>query len=117
MKPTVLPNFFVVASLMRAINPAISGATALVPPMVVPLMAGLIARINEATTKKFGKTVGFINPLIYAAHTQGVFRDITVGNNDITGDLHGMYKAGPGWDACSGLGVPNGEALQNLLSA
>ena len=82
---------------------------------VAPLMAGLIARINEATTKKFGKTVGFINPLIYGSH--GVFRDITVGNNDITGDLHGMYKAGPGWDACSGLGVPDGEALQNLLVA
>ena len=40
-----------------------------------------------------------------------------LGNNDITGDLHGMYKAGPGWDACSGLGVPNGAALQNLLVA
>ncbi|MDH6263939.1 S53 family peptidase [Bradyrhizobium sp. BR13661] len=84
---------------------------------VAPLMAGLIARINEATTKKFGKTVGFINPLIYASHAHGVFRDVTVGNNDITGDLHGMYKAGPGWDACSGLGVPNGAALQNLLAA
>ncbi|MBR0835013.1 S8/S53 family peptidase [Bradyrhizobium manausense] len=84
---------------------------------VAPLMAGLIARINEATTKKFGKTVGFINPLIYASHAHGVFRDITVGNNDITGSLHGMYKAGPGWDACSGLGVPNGAALQNLLAA
>ena len=84
---------------------------------VAPLMAGLIARINEATTKKFGKTVGFINPLIYASHQQGVFRDITVGNNDITGSLHGMYKAGPGWDACSGLGVPDGAALQKLLAA
>ncbi|GGI30748.1 S53 family peptidase [Bradyrhizobium guangdongense] len=84
---------------------------------VAPLMAGLIARINEATTKKFGKTVGFINPLIYASHAQGVFRDITVGNNDITGSLHGMYKAGPGWDPCSGLGVPNGAALQDLLAA
>lgn len=84
---------------------------------VAPLMAGLIARINEATTKKFGKTVGFINPLIYASHAHGVFRDITVGNNDITGDLHGMYKAGPGWDACSGLGVPNGAALQDFLAA
>ena len=97
---------------LNGVGTTIGGTSA-----VAPLMAGLIARINEATTKKFGKTVGFINPLIYAAHTQGVFRDITVGNNDITGDLHGMYKAGPGWDACSGLGVPNGEALQNLLSA
>ncbi|MGY3077683.1 hypothetical protein ACVWZZ_004054 [Bradyrhizobium sp. LM6.10] len=45
-----------------------------------------------------------------------MFRDITAGNNDITGDLHGMYKAGPGWDPCCGLGVPDGAALQNLLA-
>ncbi|MBW7972916.1 S53 family peptidase [Bradyrhizobium sp. BR 10289] len=97
---------------LNGVGTTIGGTSA-----VAPLMAGLIARINEATTKKFGKTVGFINPLIYASHAQGVFRDITVGNNDITGSLHGMYKAGPGWDACSGLGVPNGAALQNLLAA
>ena len=97
---------------LNGVGTTIGGTSA-----VAPLMAGLIARINEATTKKFGKTVGFINPLIYASHAQGVFRDITIGNNDITGDLHGMYKAGPGWDACSGLGVPNGAALQNLLAA
>ncbi|MGY8632925.1 S53 family peptidase [Bradyrhizobium sp. 14AA] len=97
---------------LNGVGTTIGGTSA-----VAPLMAGLIARINEATTKKFGKTVGFINPLIYATHAQGVFRDITQGNNDITGDLHGMYKAGPGWDACSGLGVPNGAALQDLLTA
>ncbi|MGY8676874.1 S53 family peptidase [Bradyrhizobium sp. UFLA05-153] len=94
-----------------------AGATIGGTSAVAPLMAGLIARINEATTKKFGKTVGFINPLIYAAGAQGAFRDITSGNNDITGQLHGMYKAGPGWDACSGLGVPNGTKLQDLLAA
>jgi kumamolisin len=32
------------------------------------------------------------------------FRDITSGNN-------GAYAAGPGWDACTGLGVPDGLAL------
>ncbi|MGY8662036.1 S53 family peptidase [Bradyrhizobium sp. UFLA05-109] len=94
-----------------------AGATIGGTSAVAPLMAGLIARINEATTKKFGKTVGFINPLIYATSAKGAFRDITSGNNDITGQLHGMYKAGPGWDACSGLGVPNGTALQDLLAA
>ncbi|MGV7218292.1 S53 family peptidase [Bradyrhizobium sp. UFLA05-112] len=94
-----------------------AGATIGGTSAVAPLMAGLIARINEATTRKFGKTVGFINPLIYAAGAQGAFRDITSGNNDITGQLRGMYKAGPGWDACSGLGVPNGTALQDLLAA
>ena len=34
------------------------------------------------------------------------FRDITSGNN-------GAYTAGPGWDACSGLGSPDGTALLN----
>jgi kumamolisin len=96
---------------LNGVGTTIGGTSA-----VAPLMAGLIARINEATMKKFGKTVGFINPLIYASHAQGVFRDITAGNNDITGDLHGMYKAGPGWDPCCGLGVPDGAALQNLLA-
>jgi kumamolisin len=32
------------------------------------------------------------------------FRDVTDGGN-------GAYRAGPGWDACTGLGVPDGEAL------
>jgi len=82
---------------------------------VAPLMAGLIALINEATTKKFGKTVGLINPLIYAAGARNAFRDITQGNNDVFGKLHGLYRAGPGWDACSGLGVPNGASLLQLL--
>jgi kumamolisin len=81
---------------------------------VAPLMAGLIALINEFTTKKFGKTVGFINPIIYQANAQTVFRDITDGNNDIFGQL-GIYKAAAGWDPCSGLGVPDGDKLRLLL--
>jgi kumamolisin len=81
---------------------------------VAPLMAGLIALINQATSQKFGKTVGLINPVIYA-NAQGVFRDITSGDNDITGRL-GVYAAAPGWDACSGLGVPQGTSLLNLLN-
>jgi kumamolisin len=36
------------------------------------------------------------------------FRDITSGNN-------GAYEAGPGWDACSGLGSPDGTALLSRL--
>ena len=83
---------------------------------VAPLMAGLIAMINEAATKKFGKTAGFINPIIYAANPQNPFRDITEGNNDINGNLGGLYTAGPGWDACSGLGVPDGASLLQLLT-
>ena len=42
------------------------------------------------------------------AAAQG-FNDITEGNN-------GAYSAGPGWDACTGLGSPNGQALLTHLS-
>ena len=38
----------------------------------------------------------------------GTFRDITSGNN-------GSYKAGSGWDACTGWGSPNGAAILQAL--
>ena len=38
-------------------------------------------------------------------------RDITKGNNDTDGLLHGSFKAGKGWDACTGWGVPDGQKL------
>ena len=57
-----------------------------------------------------GKPVGFLNPTLYGLAPQsGVFRDITSGNN-------GAYSAGPGWDACSGLGVADGTKLLQALS-
>lgn len=71
---------------------------------VAPLWAALLARINQA----LGGNVGFVNPLLYAAKVEPSFRDITSGNN-------GDYSAGPGWDACTGLGSPNGAALLTAL--
>ena len=74
---------------------------------VAPLWAALIARINQ----QLGKPVGLLNPLIYAANvSQTGFHDITSGDNDITGEIGG-YSSGPGWDACTGWGSPNGAAL------
>jgi len=84
---------------------------------VAPLMAGLFALINEHLKKKMGKTVGFINPLIYSAAAASSFRDIDQGSNDIEGNLAGKYKAAPGWDACTGLGVPDGSMLMALLGS
>ena len=78
---------------------------------VAPLMAGLIALINQSLAQKTpGTTAGFLNPLLYGSAV-AAFRDITTGNNDIYGKLKGLYTAGPGWDACSGLGVPDGAKL------
>jgi kumamolisin len=71
---------------------------------VAPLIAALIALINQKSKTK----AGFIHPAIYAADPS-VFKDITAGNN-ITAKTGG-YTAGPGWDACTGMGVPLGNIV------
>jgi len=78
---------------------------------VAPLMEGLLALINQSLAQKTGKTAGFINPLIYGS-AASAFRDITQGNNDSEGNLKGKYTAGPGWDACTGMGAPDGAKLK-----
>jgi kumamolisin len=70
---------------------------------VAPLWAGLIARINSAK----GSPVGFINPHLYRGF----------GFNDVTSGDNGGYAAAIGWDACSGLGTPNGRKIADLLGA
>jgi kumamolisin len=77
---------------------------------VAPLWAGLIALLNQ----RLGKPVGFVNRLLYkiAAQNEDVFRDITSGNN--TKNAPG-YEAGQGYDACTGLGSPNGAKLLEAL--
>jgi kumamolisin len=73
---------------------------------VAPLWAGLLARINQS----LGKNVGYLNPLLYTKNVEATLHDITVGNN-------GTYSAGPGWDACTGLGTPDGAALLAALTS
>ena len=77
-----------------------------------PLWAGLIAVINAA----LGENVGFVNPALYALGS-GFFRDIVGSPGPADNGLNGVtgYPAGAGWDACTGLGSPNGVALLNGL--
>jgi len=77
---------------------------------VAPLMAALIALLNQAKQKN----VGFLNPFLYANAAKGVVNDITVGTNAIKNTVAG-YNAGAGWDACTGLGTPDGTAILNNL--
>ena len=77
---------------------------------VAPLWAGLIARLAQSTGKKFG----LLQTLIY----NGVTADKpATGFNDITSGNNGAYSAGPGWDACTGLGSPDGQMLLAALAA
>jgi kumamolisin len=68
---------------------------------VAPLWAALIARINES-----GNAAGYVNPRLYA--NPSALRDITQGSN-------GDFSAQAGWDACTGLGSPNGELLARIV--
>jgi kumamolisin len=78
---------------------------------VAPLWAGLIALLNE----QLGTPLGFWNPLLYTLMSGAdLLSDITQGNNDTTA-LSGGYSAGPGWDACTGFGSPNGANLLTVL--
>ncbi len=69
---------------------------------VAPLWAALVARLNQA----IGRDVGDLHPVLYA--NPSALRDITSGTN-------GAYAAGPGWDACTGLGSPDGTRLLAAL--
>ncbi|MDR5882408.1 S53 family peptidase [Caballeronia sp. LZ032] len=71
---------------------------------VAPLWAALIARINALN----GSPAGFVNPKLYKAQT--AFHDITEGNN-------GTFSASAGWDACTGLGSPDGGKIAAALKS
>lgn len=72
---------------------------------VAPLWAALVARLNQ----QLSHSLGAANATLYGIGSKA-FLDITQGNN-------GSYTAGPGWDACTGLGSPNGQALLTTLQA
>ncbi len=76
-------------------KPMVIGGTS----AVAPLWAALVCRLSQG----LGHHLGLLQPAIYANAPAGTtppgFRDITIGSN-------GAYTAGPGWDACTGLGSP-----------
>lgn len=65
-------------------------------------VAPMWAAINALKNQQMDQRIGFANVLFYA--NAGWFNDTITGNN-------GAYQAGPGWDACTGLGSPKGAAL------
>ena len=75
---------------------------------VAPLWAGLTALLNQNAKAP----LGFYMDKLYPAD-QGT-RQIDEGDNKPTGSTVG-YDAGGRWNACTGLGVPIGTALEQLL--
>src|SRR5262249_35781286 len=85
-----------------------------------PLMASLIALMNAKRGP--GKRVGYLTPVLYQSQgggnsgpTVGAIgcTDVVSGNNNTS--QVGGYSAGPGYDAVSGWGTPNGVKLLSAL--
>ena len=76
---------------------------------VAPLWAALVILINQSR----GKRAGYLNDTLYKMAGTSSFRDITEGTNGLDGS---DYSAKTGWDACTGLGSPDGTAILNALT-
>jgi kumamolisin len=85
-----------------------------------PVWAALIARVNQKLPK--AKKQRFLTPLLYRKLVNGktlgsaVCHDITVGNNRTEPPGFG-YSAKQGYDAVTGWGSPNGNALLKKLQS
>ena len=101
-----------------------------------PGWAAIISRLNAISVSITGKTLGFVNPLLYyfqrqylanPTSTLNPFNDVVIGNNicppsgnctnaTVFNSCSGFYAA-PGWDPVTGLGTPNVGHLETLLTA
>ncbi len=71
---------------------------------VAPVWSALAARLNE----RLGSPIGFFAPLLYDAAAGSLFRAITSGSN-------GFFRGAAGWNPCTGLGAPRGDAIERAL--
>ncbi len=89
-------------------DPVFGGTSA-----VAPLWAGLIALLNQRRKAEGKQHIGYLNPVLYLNYQDlrraNALKDIVLGNN-------GGYSAGPDWDACTGLGTPDGNNFVNLVA-
>jgi tripeptidyl-peptidase-1 len=89
--------------VMNGQNSGISGTSA-----ACPIVAGMLAKINEELEAQHGTSLGFVNPFIYK--NENVFLDITKGGN------RGI-EAVEGYDPVSGVGTFGVTTFENLKRA
>ena len=80
-----------------------------------PTMAGVAALVLQAGRATGVETLGLLTPLLYelGRTDPDVFRDITIGTNDLLGV--GCCAAAPGFDLASGWGTVRAAALAAAL--
>lgn len=77
---------------------------------VAPLMAALVARLNQACKE----SLGFLNPLLYEMASKDAITSINKGTNAMRNGPK-QWSARKGWDPCTGLGIPNGVKMLKFL--
>jgi len=87
-----------------------------------PEWAAVVSILNQASIKKSGKPLGFLNPWLYtvAPACPQCFTDITVGDNICTEDGCSAgcqgFKCTVGWDPVTGFGSPVVTQLINYIN-
>lgn len=67
--------------------------------------------LNEERLAVGKKSIGFLNPIIYA-HPE-MFNDVTIGGNPGCGTQG--FPAAPGWDPVTGVGTPNYTKMKEVF--
>ncbi|AEO58306.1 hypothetical protein MYCTH_2060437, partial [Thermothelomyces thermophilus ATCC 42464] len=74
-----------------------------------PVMAAMVALINDARMRAGKPSLGWLNPLLYSAKVRNVLRDVTVGESMGCRFPDGVSSVGwsavRGYDLVTGLGV------------
>lgn len=73
-------------------------------------MAGIFAKLNGLRLAAGKPAMGFLNPFIYK--NPSGFQDVTCGINKASRNYG--FSAVKGWDAATGFGTPDFEALSKL---
>lgn len=106
---SALASFSPGVKLLMAGEPFAGGGTS----AATPIWAALVARLAAG----LGRPLGSVAPALYRLSRSGVLRPVEEGTNDLLprGSGSPQYQAGTGWDPCTGLGVPDGQALLEAL--
>ncbi|PWN89446.1 subtilisin-like protein [Acaromyces ingoldii] len=78
-----------------------------------PLVAGILALVNDERLAKGKSTLGFINPALYSGKGEKGLKDITIGSAkgcNTTG-----FPAQKGWDPVTGFGTPVFDKLSSVF--
>lgn len=84
-----------------------------------PIVASMIALVNERRRRAGKPALGFLNPLLYSGQVDGAFTDCTEGSGGSCsyGDqVETGFDALPGWDAVTGLGTINLGNMMELVA-